>query len=160
MSDELRPQNFRSGSSVWHCSVGEKLCLIKNLIRPIKLSGRALYDDGQMVNRNVINNVTWVEFVFNKHGWRSSAEICVDRDVLEDIDNAFILKEEQRNAIKAFVDQKEVFAVLPTGSGKSLMYQLAPWSTLWSYYVALIGSGCIQLSEEAFFFLVRLKHAP
>ena len=85
---------------------------------------------------------------------------CVDRDVLEDIDSALILKEEQRNAIKAFVDRKDVFAVLPTGSGKSLMYQLAPWSTLWSYYVALIGSRYIQLSEEAFFFLVRLKHAP
>ena len=50
---------------------------------------------------------------------------CVDRDVLEDIDSAFILKEEQRNAIKAFVDRKDVFAFLPTGSGKSLIYQLA-----------------------------------
>ena len=40
--------------------------------------------------------------------------------VLEDIDSTFILKEEQRHAIKAFVDQKDVFAVLPTGSGKSL----------------------------------------
>ena len=44
--------------------------------------------------------------------------------VLEDIDSTFILKEEQRNVIKAFVDRKDVFAVLPTGSGKSLMYQL------------------------------------
>ena len=35
---------------------------------------------------------------------------------LEDIDSTFILKEEQRNAIKAFVDRKYVFAVLPTGS--------------------------------------------
>ena len=51
---------------------------------------------------------------------------CLDRDVLEDIDSAFILKEEQRNVIKAFVDRKDVFAVLPTGSGESLMYQLAP----------------------------------
>ena len=33
--------------------------------------------------------------------------------VFEDIDSAFILKEEQRNAIKAFVDGKYVFAVLP-----------------------------------------------
>ena len=46
--------------------------------------------------------------------------------VLEDIDSTFILKEEQRNAIKVFVDRKDVFAVLPTGSGKSLMYQLVP----------------------------------
>ena len=43
---------------------------------------------------------------------------CVDsaiESVLEDIDSALILKEEQRNAIKAFVDRKYVFAVLPTG---------------------------------------------
>ena len=39
--------------------------------------------------------------------------------VLEDIDSAFILKEEQRNAMKAYVDRKYVFAVLPTVSGKS-----------------------------------------
>ena len=82
--------------------------------------------------------------------------MCRFKSVLEDIDSAFILKEEQRNAIKAFVDRKDVFAVLPMGSGKSLIYQLA----LVTYYVVLIGSRYIQLSEEAFFFLVRLKHAP
>src|SRR4029434_8228348 len=111
------------------CSVGEKICLTKNLTRPIKLSGQALYDDGQMINRNVINHVTGVEFVFNKHGCRWRAEMhcrCVDRDVLEDIDSTFILKEEQRNAFKAFVDRKDVFAVLPKGSGKNVMYQLVP----------------------------------
>ena len=32
--------------------------------------------------------------------------------VLEDIDRTFILKEKQRNGIKAFVDRKDVFAVL------------------------------------------------
>src|SRR4029434_10063042 len=100
------------------------------------------------------------EFVFNKHGCRWRAEMWRFESVLEDIDSTLLLKEKQRNAIKAFVDRKVVFAVLPTGSGKSLMYQLAPWSTLWSYYIALIGSRYIQLSEETFFFLVRLKHAP
>ena len=48
--------------------------------------------------------------------------ICVDsaiESVLEYIDSALILKDEQRNAIKAFVDGKYVFAVLPTGFGKS-----------------------------------------
>ena len=54
---------------------------------------------------------------------------CVDRDVLEDIDSALILKEEQRKAIKAFVDRKYVFAVLPTGFCKSLIYQLALMTT-------------------------------
>ena len=42
------------------------------------------------------------------------------------IDSAFILKEEQRNAIKAFVDWKYVFAVLPTGFGKRLIDQVYP----------------------------------
>ncbi|CAB1431581.1 unnamed protein product [Pleuronectes platessa] len=54
---------------------------------------------------------------------------CVDaaiESVLEDIDSAFILKEEQRNAIQTFVDRKYTFAVLTTGFGKSLIYQLAP----------------------------------
>ena len=83
------------------------------------MSRRALYDDGQMINLYVMNHITWVKFFFNKHGCRWKAEICVDRDVLEDIDSAFILKEEQRNAIKAFVDRKDVFAVLPTEFGKS-----------------------------------------
>ena len=73
---------------------------------------------------------------------------CVDaaiESVLEDIDSAFILKEEQRNAIKAFVDRKDV-------QMRRLTYV--------TYYVALIGCRSIQLSEEVFFFLVQLKHAP
>ena len=94
---------------------------------PIKLLRRALYDDGQMINSNVTNHVTntRVEFVFNKYGCRWRAEMCRFKSVLEDIDSAFILKEEQRNAFKAFVDRKDVFTVLPTGFGKSLIYQLA-----------------------------------
>ena len=51
--------------------------------------------------------------------------MCRSESVLEDIYSALNLKEEQRNAIKAFVDRKDVLAVLPTGSGKSLIYQLA-----------------------------------
>ena len=30
----------------------------QKLFGPMKLSGRALYDDGQMINSNVINHVT------------------------------------------------------------------------------------------------------
>src|SRR4029434_11181069 len=79
-----------------------KIC--EEIDRPIKLSGRALYDDGHMINRNVINHVTWVEFVFNKYGCRWRAEMWRFESVLEDIDSTFILKEEDRNAIEAFVD--------------------------------------------------------
>ena len=78
---------------------------------------------------------------------------CVDSSiasVIEDIDSTFILKEEQRTAIKAFVNRKDVFSILPTGFGKTYV----------TYSVALIGCRCIQLSAEAFSFLVRLKRAP
>src|SRR4029434_475632 len=164
MPDELSPahnnlnREVRSGIA----PMGRNFLLTKiceEIDRPIKLSGRALYDDGQMINRDVIHYVTkerGVEFVFNKHGCRWRAERWRFKSVLEDIDSTFILKEEQRNANKAFVDRKDVFAVLPKGFGKSLIYQLAPMT----YYVALIGCRSIQLSEEVIFFLVRLKHAP
>jgi ATP-dependent DNA helicase RecQ len=33
---------------------------------------------------------------------------------------------EQKMALKAFLCKKDVFAVLPTGYGKSLIYQFAP----------------------------------
>src|SRR4029434_8376983 len=115
-----------------------------------------------MINSNVTNHVIKKALGLNSFttNMAASGELkCIDSSPFRH-DSEFILKEEQRNAIKAFVNRKDVFAFLPTGSGKSLMYQLAPWSTLWSYYVALIGSRSIQLSEEAFFFLVRLKHAP
>ena len=51
MPDELSPAHniVCSGSSVWHRSVEEKLCLVWKPTRPIKLSGRALYDDEQMI---------------------------------------------------------------------------------------------------------------
>ena len=38
----------------------------------------------------------------------------------------FSLKIEQRAALEAFVAVKDVFAMLPTGFGKSLIYKLAP----------------------------------
>ena len=47
--------------------------------------------------------------------------------VLNSLPRKFILKEEQRLALQSFVDRKEdVLALLPTGFGKSLIYQLAP----------------------------------
>ena len=42
---------------------------------------------------------------------------CIDSaivSVVEEIDIALILKDEQRTAIKAFVDRKDIFGVLPT----------------------------------------------
>eukprot|EP00058_Branchiostoma_floridae_P010328 XP_002595816.1 hypothetical protein BRAFLDRAFT_96790 [Branchiostoma floridae] len=42
------------------------------------------------------------------------------------------LKHEQRDALKAFVVGEDVLALLPTGFGKSLIYQLVPgvWKKL------------------------------
>ena len=84
---------------------------------------------------------------------------CVDsaiESVLEDIDSAFILKEEQRNAIKAFVHQKRCFCRPSYGIRKKLNLSAGPDEL---YDVALIGCRSIQLSEEAFF-PGSLKHAP
>lgn len=47
--------------------------------------------------------------------------------VLHSLERQFILKQEQRLALEAFVNKKtDVLALLPTGYGKSLIYQLAP----------------------------------
>ena len=48
------------------------------------------------------------------------------KSVLDGLENISSLKEEQAIALKAFVEKEDVFAVLPTGFGKSLIYQLAP----------------------------------
>src|SRR4029434_2917771 len=86
---------------------------------------------------------------------------CVDFEcVLEDIDSAFILKEEQRNEMKAFVDRKDVFAVLPTGSGKSLIYQLAQMVYVMVILRCFDWLYVYQIEQRGLFFLVRLKTRP
>ena len=72
---------------------------------PIKLAGRALIDDGQMICGYVITHVT-------KERMTAAGELrCLDSaiaSVTKEIDSALILKDEQRTAIKAFVDRKDV----------------------------------------------------
>ena len=46
--------------------------------------------------------------------------------VLKRLTVKITLKPEQRSALKAFIDKRDVFCVLPTGFGKSLIYQLVP----------------------------------
>ena len=59
MPDELSPATtflvgkFGLASLRW-----EKIMPEPKQTGPIKLSGRALYDDGQMINSNVINHIT------------------------------------------------------------------------------------------------------
>ena len=43
---------------------------------------------------------------------------------LEDIGRKITLKDEERKAVKQLYGKKDLFAVLPTGSGKSLIFQL------------------------------------
>ena len=45
---------------------------------------------------------------------------------LQDLKLSFSLRNEQRTALKSFLEKKDVFRVLPTGYSKSLIYQLAP----------------------------------
>lgn len=59
----------------------------------------------------------------------AKSEISLDAaidSVLAEIPTISSLKEEQREALCAFVDGKDVCAFLPTGFGKSLIYQLTP----------------------------------
>ncbi|KAI8484803.1 hypothetical protein Bbelb_374000 [Branchiostoma belcheri] len=62
-------------------------------------------------------------------------EVDVDlaiTSVLDDLDGISSLKNEQKDALNNFVRGKDVLGVLPTGFGKSLIYQLAPlvWKKL------------------------------
>ena len=41
---------------------------------------------------------------------------------MNELDLAFYLKEEQKTALESFLCKKGVFAVLPTGYGKSLIW--------------------------------------
>ena len=43
--------------------------------------------------------------------------------VLDDFKGKFSLKKEQKLALEQFLQKKDVFAILPTGFGKSLIYQ-------------------------------------
>ena len=70
--------------------------------------------------------------------------------LLEDLELSFSLRKEQRTAQKSFLIKEDVFGVLPTGYGKSLIYQLAPlvgklMVLLW-LVVAL--SYCVQREFE------------
>ena len=59
--------------------------------------------------------------------------------VLNSLCRKFILKEEQRLALRSFLDTREdVLALLPTGFGKSLIYQLAPLAAKLRHRVELI----------------------
>ena len=57
-----------------------------------------------------------------------AAEIDVLARALADLNvvarSEFTLKPEQEVAVKSLLDGKDVFAVLPTGYGKSLIYQM------------------------------------
>ena len=46
--------------------------------------------------------------------------------VLSKIDGITALKEEQLTALEGVLEGKDVFALLPTGYGKSLIFQIAP----------------------------------
>ena len=64
----------------------------------------------------------------------SSSNVNLDlkaaiREVITEIDTITAIKPEQESALVEFLGRKDVLAVLPTGFGKSLIYQLAPLVT-------------------------------
>ena len=46
---------------------------------------------------------------------------------LSDFPNVVAKREEQRNCLKHVIGRIDVFTILPTGFGKSLIFQLFPW---------------------------------
>lgn len=51
---------------------------------------------------------------------------AVLKNIFQTYDRNICLKSEQKVALEAFIGRRDVFALLPTGFGKSLIYQLAP----------------------------------
>ena len=68
---------------------------------------------------------------------------------MNELDLAFYLKEEQKTALESFLCKKDVFAVLPTGYGKSIIYQLAPLVAK-RMGLVVIGRSVIQLRAVRF----------
>ena len=72
--------------------------------------------------------------------------------VLSNLPNIVSLKEHQRPALKAFVGGNDVFALVPTGFGKSLIYQMAPLVVkemgLVQHPIVIIVSPLIALIED------------
>ena len=81
-------------------------------------------------------------------------------DTMNELDLAFSLKEEQKTALESFLCKKGVFAVLPTGYGKSLIYQLAPLVAKRMGFIVVIGRSVIQLRACSEIFKCMLGAAP
>uniref|UniRef100_A0A8C6WTJ5 DNA 3'-5' helicase n=1 Tax=Neogobius melanostomus TaxID=47308 RepID=A0A8C6WTJ5_9GOBI len=72
--------------------------------------------------------------------------------VLSSLENIKSLKPEQETALEAFLMKKDVFAMLPTGFGKSLIYQLSPLVAkemkLFPNPVVVVVSPLVALMEQ------------
>ena len=68
---------------------------------------------------------------------------------MNELDLAFYLKQEQKTPLESFLCKKDVFAVLPTGYSKSLIYQLAPLVAK-RMGLVVIGRSVIQLRAVRF----------
>ena len=89
----------------------------------------------------------------------AAAAAAGNSGLLEDLELSFSLRKEQRTAQKSFLKKEDVFGVLPTGYGKSLIYQLASLpSSLLCLVVAL--SYCVQREFERQPFIPPLGLSP
>ena len=105
-------------------------------------------------NSNLIKHVTK-----ERLGWICFQQTCLSKMLIVLVSSPCILKFFLQHRQKSFLlifffcfFQRACSWVLLTTTMRHLTYV--------TYSVALIGCRSIQLSEEAFFFLVRLKHAP
>ena len=176
MPDELSPAHniVCWGCLVWPRSVEEKLWPITKPIRPIKLSGWALYDDEQMIRPIKLSGRASYDA-----GQIPRAELPGRRAPGPQGSRA---AGPRSSGPRSSGPPHGGHTGLVPGSGEERCLRAAGSTHIWrhselfspvntktserastavvTYYVALIGCRSIQLSEEAFYFLVRLKHAP
>ena len=173
MPDELSPAHniVCSGSSVWHRSVEEKLCLVRKPTRPIKLSGRALYDDEQMIRPIKLSGrasydagqIPRAELLGRERGSRAAGPRGLpgrgSSGPPHGGHTGLVPGSGEERCLRAAGSthiwrHSELFSPVITKTSERASAAVV------TYYVALFGCRSIQLSEEAFYFLVRLKHAP
>ena len=130
-------------------------------IRPIKLSGRALYDDEQMIRPiKLSGRASYDAGQIPRAGLpgRGAPGRGAPGPRTGDTRGSYLAP--GRSAACAAAGSTHIWRHSALFSPVNTKTSERASAAVVTYYVALIGCRSIQLSEEAFYFLVRLKHSP
>ena len=139
-------------------------------IRPIKLSGRALYDDEQMIRPIKLSGRASYDAGQigapgrGAAGPRGSGPPPRSSGPPHGGHTGLVPGSGEERCLRAAGSthiwrHSELFSPVNTKTSERASAAVVTICRV-TYYIALIGCRSIQLSEEAFYFLVRLKHAP